>query len=174
MASHYISNTSCRLQAGLIVLPSFSEFLSENGIASDFSDHSGYHSKWPHSDSPRPFTNEPLSSSSRQCHTPLHPELMPIFRISSRDPIGGQSRSVSQIPFGDKAAVLKLSSLLQHVDADHPPEHRDMSLTKAGKPRKRSERACTRCRELKVKCEPSDPMCSHCWRRGYVCDLVTR
>ncbi|KIV97784.1 hypothetical protein PV10_01492 [Exophiala mesophila] len=100
--------------------------------------------------------------------------MTPILRISPWDPVGDDFRGISQTPINDKTALPKLSSLLQHVHADHPSEHQDMSLTKAGKPRKRSERACTRCRELKVKCEPSNPMCSHCWRRGYVCDLVTR
>lgn len=174
MASHCSSNTSTRINTDLPVLPSFSEFLSENGIASDFSDHTAYHIKRTWTSSPKLFTQALLSSSTPHGHAPLYIEPIPIFPIRSRDPAASQPYSVSQAQLHDRAGVLKPSPVLQHVHDDHPPEHRDASLTKAGNPRKRSERACTRCRELKVKCEPSNPICSHCWRRGYTCDLASR
>lgn len=63
----------------------------------------------------------------------------------------------------------------QRYESNSPfPYRRGVNLTKAGKPRKRSERACTKCRNLKVKCEPSVPKCIHCWKRGYDCDIGKR
>lgn len=177
--------------------------LSENAITSDFSDHTAYYhikrTTWmttsPNHSSSSSSTKARLSSSTPHGqHAPFHPEPeqpIPMFPvIRTRDPTAAsQPYSVfSQAPsFHDKAGggggVLKRPSpvLLQqqlHVHDDHHPppseQHRDTSLTKAGNPRKRSERACTRCRELKVRCEPSNPICSHCWRRGYTCDLASR